>query len=145
MLGNIIYTPASTTSGTFVPYNGAISNVNLGAFSLSATSLKIINGAFNSQLTTAALTANRVITFQNATGTVAFLSDLASYVPYTGATADVDLGTYILNAKTVNVKGTAGDGHLGLKHQSANFKNKGNAEGKFFLFPSPWKTRGSFH
>lgn len=40
------------------------------------------------------------------------------YVPYTGATADVDLDGFSLNAKTLNVEGTAGTGHLGLKHQS---------------------------
>lgn len=33
--------------------------------------------------------------------------------------SDVDLGTYSLNAKSLHVKGTAGNGHLGLKHQSA--------------------------
>lgn len=41
-------------------------------------------------------------------------------VPYTGATANVDLGNFGLNAKSVHVKGTAGQGHLALKHQSAN-------------------------
>jgi hypothetical protein len=41
-------------------------------------------------------------------------------VPYTGATGDVDLGNQILNARSIHAKGTAGAGHLGLKHQSAN-------------------------
>lgn len=41
-------------------------------------------------------------------------------VPYTGATSDVDLGAFSLNAKSMHVKGTAGNGHLGLKHQSSN-------------------------
>ncbi|MFM6669886.1 MAG: hypothetical protein ACKPJO_07105, partial [Dolichospermum sp.] len=40
--------------------------------------------------------------------------------PYTGATNDVDLGNFSLNAKSLHVKGTAGQGHLALKHQSAN-------------------------
>lgn len=41
-------------------------------------------------------------------------------VPYTGATNDVDLGNNKLNAKTLNIKGTGGNGYLGLKHQSSS-------------------------
>ena len=41
-----------------------------------------------------------------------------SFVPYTGATADVDLGNHGLDAKFVKIKGTAGNGRLTLKHQS---------------------------
>ncbi len=44
---------------------------------------------------------------------------LTGYVPYTGATSDVDLGTFSLNAKSLHIKGVGGNGHLGLKHQSA--------------------------
>lgn len=47
-------------------------------------------------------------------------ADLTNYVPYTGATADVDLDTRSLNAKSLHVKGTNGQGHLGLKKQSAD-------------------------
>ena len=47
-------------------------------------------------------------------------------VPYTGATTDVDLGNFSLNAKSFHVKGTAGNGHLGLKHQSAGATASGN-------------------
>ena len=43
-----------------------------------------------------------------------------SFVPYTGATQDVDLDTFGLNAKFLSVKGNSGAGHLGLKHQSVN-------------------------
>ena len=46
--------------------------------------------------------------------------DTSGLVPYTGATADVNLDTYGLDAKFLNVKGTGGAGHLGLKHQSAD-------------------------
>ena len=47
-------------------------------------------------------------------------SALTGYVPYTGATQDVDLGAFKLNAQSLHIKGTAGNGHLGLKHQSAS-------------------------
>ena len=61
----------------------------------------------------------RTLTIPNASGTIALTSDLSSYVPYTGASGDVDLGNHLLNAKAFHIKGTAGSGHLGLKHQSA--------------------------
>jgi hypothetical protein len=47
-------------------------------------------------------------------------SALTGYVPYTGATQDVDLGAFKLNAQSLHAKGTAGLGHIGLKHQSAS-------------------------
>lgn len=52
------------------------------------------------------------------TYTIGVLSN-GAYVPYTGATADVDLGNFNLNAKGISVTGTAGNGHLHLKHQSS--------------------------
>ena len=45
---------------------------------------------------------------------------LDTKVPYTGATADVDLGANSINSESVNVTGTAGGGHVNLKHQSAD-------------------------
>ena len=47
-------------------------------------------------------------------------TDILDRVPYTGATQDVDLDTFNLNAKGVKINGTAGNGHVGLKHQSTN-------------------------
>ena len=74
------------------------------------------------------------------------IQDLSGLVPYTGATTDVDLGNNDLNAEGIKIKGTAGNGHLNMKHQSSNpsaggqetvifagsdgeprFKNDGNA------------------
>jgi hypothetical protein len=48
--------------------------------------------------------ANHTYTFPDATGTVALTSDLASYVPYTGATGAVNLGTYGLTAYSLYLK-----------------------------------------
>lgn len=48
------------------------------------------------------------------------IPSITNLVPYTGANQDVDLGTNNLNAKSVKINGTAGNGHVGLKHQSAN-------------------------
>lgn len=78
------------------------------------------------------------------------IQDLSGLVPYTGATTDVDLGNNDLNAEGIKIKGTGGNGHLGMKHQSSNptaggqetvifagtdgeprFKNDGNAVEQF--------------
>ena len=75
---------------------------------------------------------------------------MSGLVPYTGATTDVDLGNNDLNAEGIKIKGTAGNGHLNMKHQSSNptaggqetvifagtdgeprFKNDGNAVEQF--------------
>jgi hypothetical protein len=56
----------------------------------------------------------------NGAGNLTTFPALTGYVPYTGATQDVDLDTFKLNAQSLHVKGTGGLGHLGLKHQSAN-------------------------
>ena len=42
------------------------------------------------------------------------------YVPYTGATQDVDLDANKLSAESVYIEGTNGNGHLHLKHQNAD-------------------------
>ena len=36
------------------------------------------------------------------------------------ANTDIDVGAYMINAQSFHAKGTGGNGHLGLKHQSAN-------------------------
>jgi hypothetical protein len=46
------------------------------------------------------------------------LINVSSYVPYTGATADVDLGTYKLSAKSLKITGSGNNGFLGLNHQT---------------------------
>lgn len=53
--------------------------------------------------------------------TIATEDDLTNgYVPYTGATQDVDLDNNKISARSVYIEGTGGDGHLHLKHQSAD-------------------------
>jgi hypothetical protein len=53
-------------------------------------------------------TTNYVYTFPNATGTIALTSDLSAYVPYTGATGNVDLGIHTLIATQVKASSSAG-------------------------------------
>ena len=54
------------------------------------------------------------------TGQELVLGNLSGYVPYVGATQDVDLDANKLSARSVYIEGTNGDGHLHLKHQNAD-------------------------
>jgi hypothetical protein len=56
---------------------------------------------------------------------------VTGYVPYTGATQDLDMGTFSVNAKSFHIKGTAGQGHLGLKHQTATPTVSANESGVY--------------
>ena len=47
------------------------------------------------------ITTNRVYTFPDQSGIVALTSDIAGFVPYTGALSDVDLGIYNLTANSI--------------------------------------------
>lgn len=49
------------------------------------------------------------------------------FVPYTGATQDVDLGNNGLDARFLKITGTAGTGHIDLKHQSGDATGQANS------------------
>lgn len=56
------------------------------------------------------------------------LTGLSSvYVPYTGATQDVDLGAWALNAASVKINGTNGNGHIHFKHQASDAPSQANS------------------
>lgn len=42
------------------------------------------------------------------------------------ANSDIDIGNFKLNAQSFHVKGTGGNGHIGLKHQSSNITASGS-------------------
>lgn len=122
-----------TTSGT-ITINGAgtasqyINGAgNLTTFPTLITSIGLsMPSAFS--VSNSPLTANGTISVTGAgtvsqyidgTGALQSFPSLTGYVPYVGATTDVDLGVHVLNAQALHVKGTAGAGHLGLKHQTA--------------------------
>lgn len=74
-------------------------------------------GAYNSFLQATSLTANRTYTLPDASGTIALTSDFSTYVPYTGATGDVNLGLYNISAQNAFLNGISGvnGGNLFLK------------------------------
>jgi len=53
------------------------------------------------------------------------------FVPYTGATTDVDLGTHILSAQGLRVTGTNGAGDLHLRHQATDATATGQSTALF--------------
>ena len=61
--------------------------------------------------------ASNDYTFPNATGTIALTSNLSSYVPYTGATASVNIGNNLLSSASIQLNGdnTSNFGYLGFK------------------------------
>lgn len=77
---------------TFVPYTGANANVNLGAFGITANSFVKVGGT-SSQF----LKANGSVD----TNTYALASSLLAYVPYVGATANINLGGNSITANSI--------------------------------------------
>ena len=64
-----------------------------------------------------------------ADGVATQISDI--YVPYTGATQDVDLDANKLSAESVYIEGTNGAGHLHLKHQNSDATATGQSTALF--------------
>jgi hypothetical protein len=82
--------------------NGVISSSNgytaLNSFENTLIITSLISGTpFSNNLEFAPSTSN-TYTFPNASGTIALTSNLSAYVPYTGATTNVNLGSFELNA-----------------------------------------------
>lgn len=64
---------------------------------------------------------------KSVTGDELVLNSLNAYVPYVGATQDVDLDANKISARSVYIEGTNGDGHLHLKHQSLDATASGQS------------------
>jgi len=100
-VGNMVLASAQTNSGakTFLDTSLLLRNV-----------ANTFNGSF-----TNTNTADRIYTLPNATGTIALTSDLSSYVPYSGASGNINIGanSYLgtkiqLGTPTLNSFGTYG-------------------------------------
>jgi hypothetical protein len=100
------------SSAGFVPYTGAVTTVNLGAQSILAGSF-VKAGGTSAQFLKAdgSVDSNTYLT----TGSAA-----ATYVPYTGATADVNLGTHDLTAERGTFENNGSSNTLTVNHTSGS-------------------------
>lgn len=75
------------------------------------------------------------------------VSNSSGFVPYTGATQDVDLGANKLSAHSVNVTGTNGNGHIHLKHQNADATATGQSTSLYANSNGDlkWKNDGNYY
>lgn len=111
------------TANSLVYANGSknLSSITLGSgLSLSSGTLSATSTA-----STTTITAGTNITVSGSSPNYTVSAPTA--VTYTGAIQDVDLGNYNLNAKSLNVTGTAGNGHLHLKHQTVDASSTGSS------------------
>jgi hypothetical protein len=74
-------------------------------------------------------------------------ASLTGYVPYTGATSDVDLGAFALNAASVKINGTNGSGHIHLRHQASDATSTGQSTTIFANSNGDlkWKNAGNYY
>jgi hypothetical protein len=127
----------------FKQYSGAQGG-GLGYSSISATGLTKFyfrayqTGAdvksFNFDLASLTNLTERNYTLPDANGTLALTSNLTAYVPYTGATANVDLGTHTLLAAKGTFSSSGSSDTVGITHSSGsgialNITKGGNGEG----------------
>jgi len=70
-----------------------------------------------------------------------------NFVPYTGATQDVDLGARKLSAASIFVEGTNGNGHIHLKHQNGDATATGNSTSLYADTNGDikWKNDGDYY
>jgi hypothetical protein len=97
----------ATNLTNFVPYTGATGSVDLGTNDLSLKSLTVNDGiSLTGELYTfgSAGSSGDILVSQGAGLSPQWVDGSLTYVPYTGATANVDLGTYKLSATGVDVK-----------------------------------------
>lgn len=83
----------ASSSSLLVPYTGANANVDLGAYSIESSSF-IVGGGLSTQFLKADGTLDSTTYLSTSTAGV-------TYVPFTGATQDVDLGSNNLTANAL--------------------------------------------
>lgn len=70
-----------------------------------------------------------------------------NFVPYTGATQDVDLDANKLSAESIYIEGTNGNGHLHLKHQNSDATATGQSTSLYADSNGDikWKNDGDYY
>jgi hypothetical protein len=143
------YNGSTATKKVSIPNSGNYLEVYGDAYVQSY--VKIGNGSGNYTALTTIASGTKIVTFPNATGTVALTSDIPSltgYVPYTGATLDVNLGTFNLTADVItgatgSFTSNGGSNTFSINHSSGagialNITKGGSGEGLYIN-----KTSGS--
>lgn len=112
-----------------VPYTGAMFDLELGEKRIVAGKLVTKKNASASEMELNGnyLTTNHTAEWQDKDyAGIADISDIPTTATDLDAlkrdgsntNSDIDLGSYSLNAKSIKINGTGGNGHLSLKHQS---------------------------
>ena len=99
------YNGSTATKKVTIPNSGNYLEVYGDAYVQSY--VKIGNGSGNYTALTTIASGTKIVTFPNATGTVALTSDIPSltgYVPYTGATTNLDMGANGLYANNLTIR-----------------------------------------
>jgi hypothetical protein len=94
-----------------------ISQMTPKGSNLSSTDLVEVSVLESGSYVTKSVTGQQII--NSASG--------GSFVPYVGATQDVDLDTNKISARSVYIEGTNGGGHLHLKHQAIDANATGQS------------------
>ena len=98
------YNGSTATKKVTIPNSGNYLEVYGDAYVQSY--VKIGNGSGNYTALTTIASGTKIVTFPNATGTVALTSDIPSttgFVPYTGATTNLDMGANGLYANNLTI------------------------------------------
>jgi len=109
-IAGFLYLKQNTTTSQYLADYSAIGAYSNGYVFNIATPSVSKQALLDLSLITAS--ASRTFTLPDASGTLALTSNLSSYVPYTGATTNVDLGVYNLSANQV-IAGGAGVNNAG--------------------------------
>jgi hypothetical protein len=126
-----------TSNYLFLQTGSSTTNVGtdgISLFSKPNTRALVINydiggTNYSATLDAALLTASRTFEFPNASGVLALTSNIPSltgYVPYTGATTAVDLGTNDITSRYVVAAGAPALGGVISMRQDATYLAKGN-------------------
>lgn len=105
--------------------SGSTWTIDNGAVSLAKTSAGV--QASLALADSALQNGDNISELVNNSGYITSSTAAATYVPYTGATGDVDLGANHMNAEGFSVTGTSGNGHIHLKHQSSDATATGSS------------------
>lgn len=162
--GRLLHSAGSTQEVNFlnilptIQQTGTSSNIMRGiyynptfstAFSGSNIALQTTSGdVILRGLKNRSTTTDSIAVFHNDTlKKTAFTTFSSGFVPYVGATQDVDLAANKISARSVYIEGTNGDGHLHLKHQNADATATGQSTSLYADNNGDikWKNAGNFY